>query len=88
MYWVKENTYLYVSGGNISGSVYAGGNGVLAIVEGNTNLDIDNNANILNHVFGGGNAAQTGTMEKNNSTGTVNIAGANIHSTYMTVKEL
>ena len=75
---VKENTYLYVSGGNISGSVYAGGNGVLAIVEGNTNLDIDNNANILNHVFGGGNAAQTGTKEKNNSTGTVNIAGANI----------
>ena len=56
--------------------MYAGGNGVKAIVEGNTNLDIDNNSEITNHVFGGGNAAQTGTKEKNSSTGIVNIVGA------------
>lgn len=75
---VKKDTYLYVSGGTINGSVYAGGNGVFAVVEGNTNLDIDNNANIVNHVFGGGNAAATGTKEKDNSKGIVNIAGATI----------
>ena len=73
---VLNNTYLYVTNSKVLDSVYAGGNGVKAIVEGNTNLDIDNNSEITNHVFGGGNAAQTGTKEKNSSTGIVNIVGA------------
>ena len=73
---VLNNTYLYVTNSKVLDSVYAGGNGVKAIVEGNTNLDIDNNSEITNHVFGGGNAAQTGTKDKNSSTGIVNIVGA------------
>lgn len=73
---VLNDTYLYITNSKVLDSVYAGGNGVKAIVEGNTNLDIDNNSEITNHVFGGGNAAQTGTKEKNNSTGIVNIVGA------------
>lgn len=80
---VLNNTYLYVTNSKVLDSVYAGGNGVKAIVEGNTNLDIDNNSEITNHVFGGGNAAQTGTKEKNSSTGIVNIVGAIIGKMFM-----
>lgn len=75
---VGNDTYLLVSNSVVMNSVYAGGNGVTAKVWGNTKIDIDNSSNITNHVFGGGNAASTGTEEKNNSTGVVNIAGANI----------
>ena len=75
---VNNNTNLYVSDSKIEDSVYAGGNGVKALVLGNTNLDVDNNSIITNHVFGGGNAAATGTKDNNNSTGIVNIVGATI----------
>ena len=75
---VKQNTYVYLTNANISNSAYAGGNGTTAIVYGNTNLDIDNNSIITNHVFGGGNAAQTGNSANNNSQSIVNIAGATI----------
>lgn len=75
---VGGNTILLVSGPNVLESVYAGGNGVTAIVRGNTNLDIDNSTIIGKHVFGGGNAAATGTLTTNNSTGLVNIVGATI----------
>lgn len=75
---VEGNTNVYVSGTTITNSIYAGGNGVTAIVYGNTNLDIDNLANITNHVFGGGNAAATGRESVNNSKGIVNIVGATI----------
>ena len=75
---VNNNTYLLVSLSTINNSVYAGGNGTTAIVKGNTNLDIENNTNITNHVFGGGNAAATGQTNIDNSTGIVNISGATI----------
>ena len=76
---VGENTNLYVSNVNVTNSIYAGGNGLLAVVYGNTNLDIDNNTVVGKHVFGGGNAAATGTEENNNSKGIVNIVGATIN---------
>lgn len=75
---IGGNTYVYVSGSSIGNSVYAGGNGTLAIVCGNTSLDIDNNANIGGHVFGGGNAASTGEDNGKKSYGNVNIVGGNI----------
>lgn len=75
---VSGNTDLYVSGGEIDGSAYAGGNGQTAIVYGNTLVILDNDAHIGTHVFGGGNAAITGSDSTNNSTGTVNIVGADI----------
>lgn len=75
---IGGNTYVHVSGSTVNNSVYAGGNGQTAITLGNTSLDIDNNANINKHVFGGGNAAATGSLERNNSLGNVNIVSANI----------
>lgn len=75
---VEGNTNLYINGTTIEMSVYAGGNGATAGVYGNTNLDIDNNAQIGKHVFGGGNAAPTGKEKEDSSTGIVNIVGADI----------
>ncbi len=75
---VEGNTNVYIKGTTVNNSVYAGGNGITAIVYGNTNLDIDSNANITKHVFGGGNAAATGKEEINSSKGIVNIVGATI----------
>ena len=76
---VNESTNVYVSNSYIGGSIYAGGNGATAIVYGNTHLNIDNNTVINNHVFGGGNAANTGEEDQNNSVSEVNIKGATIH---------
>ena len=75
---VGGSTYLLVTGANVTNSVYAGGNGTNATVYGNTSLDIDNGSVIDGHVFGGGNAAKTGSIDTNNSKGNVNIAGATI----------
>ena len=75
---VGGNTDIYVSNVNVGGSLYAGGNGVTAIVKGNTLLNVDGTTTVTNHIFGGGNAAATGTEETNNSTSVVNIAGATV----------
>ena len=75
---IGGNTYVYVSGSSISDSVYAGGNGNSAIVSGNTSLDIDNGTNIGKHVFGGGNAANSGDDSGKKIVGNVNIVGGNI----------
>lgn len=84
---VDENTNVYVKSANIEGSVYAGGNGMAATVKKNTNLSIEgttvvgtlsSKAPASGCVFGGGNAAQTGTEEENTSLATVNIVGATI----------
>lgn len=75
---VLEDTTVYISNSHILSSVYAGGNGNSAIVYGNTTLNIDDNSIIDKHVFGGGNAANTGSEDKNNSLSNVNIAGASI----------
>ena len=75
---VLQNTNLKLTNPTVKKSVYAGGNGTTANVVGNTNLNIEGTTTVLKHVFGGGNAAPTGTSEVNNSNSLVNIAGANI----------
>ena len=76
---VSGNTNVYVTNSYVASSIYAGGNGATAIVLGTTKLDVDNNTIVDKHVFGGGNAANTGSEDKNNSVSKVNIAGATIH---------
>ncbi len=76
---VEGNTVVYISNSSIGGSAYAGGNGSTAVVSGNTTLTIDNKSVISKHVFGGGNAANTGVKSSANSISTVNIAGGTIH---------
>ena len=75
---VGTNTNVYISSSTIDESVYAGGNGASAVVNKNTILTIDGVSNIKKHVFGGGNAAATGTESDNNSSSSVSIAGATI----------
>lgn len=74
---VTGNTNLYVTSSDITGSIYGGGNGSTAIVIGDTKVLIDDNTIVRKHIFGGGNAANTGTEEKN-STSDVYITGANV----------
>lgn len=85
---VSGNTLVHITGSTIAGSAYAGGNGSSATVSGNTTITIDGNTTIgtsggavpdTGSVFGGGNAAATGTNENNNSLATVNIVGGTIY---------
>ncbi len=76
---VTENTNVHIKNSKLDNSVYGGGNGVTAIVQGNTILTIDGTTTqIENHAFGGGNQANTGEENVNNSSSTVNIAGGEI----------
>jgi len=75
---VASDTNLHITSSKINGSIYGGGNGTSAIVSGKTNVLIDNNTVVEKHVFGGGNAANTG-LETSNTTTEVNIAGATIN---------
>ena len=75
---VSKNSYLYISNSNILESIYGGGNGSTAIIHGNTNIDIEGNTKVGKHVFGGGNAANTGLESLNNSKTLLNIISANI----------
>ena len=74
---IGKNTDVFVSNSILNNSLFAGGNGFTAVVYGNTLLNIEGTTNVANHVFGGGNAAATGTVEENNSSSVVNIAGLN-----------
>ena len=76
---ILGNSNVKISNSTVNGSAYAGGNGVTAIVYGNTNITVHNGSVINEHVFGGGNAANTGTDNSNSSNSLVNIAGATIH---------
>lgn len=76
---VSGDTDVDVTNSHISSSIYAGGNGTTAVVYGSTTLDVDQNTIVDQHVFGGGNAANTGTKETNQSVSHVNIKGASIH---------
>ena len=76
---VLGNSTVTISGSTINGSAYAGGNGVTAIVYGNTDITVHNGSVINEHLFGGGNAANTGTESSNSSISHVNVAGATIH---------
>ena len=72
---IGENTTVSVLDSIIGGSLFAGGNGYTAVVYGNTFLNVGGATSVTHHVFGGGNAAPTGTDEYNDSTAVVNIAG-------------
>ena len=75
---VGTNAHVYFSNSTCHSSVHGGGNGATAIVFGNTLLNIDGNSNITGNVFGGGNAAATGTEGISNARSIVNIVGGNI----------
>ncbi len=75
---VGDSTIVRIVDAHIGASVYAGGNGQTAIVEGDTTLNVEGSTFVQEHVFGGGNAAATGTQTYNNSKGTLNISGATI----------
>ena len=85
---VLGNTEVHITNGIIEGSLYAGGNGVTAIVYGNATVNVEGQSIIgtpasiaptSGSVFGGGNAAATGTENSNNSTSTVNIVGGTVY---------
>lgn len=85
---VLGNTETYITNCTIAGSAYAGGNGATAIVSGDTSITIDGQTEVgttsskapeAGCVFGGGNAAATGSEEENNSIAIVNIVGATVH---------
>ena len=76
---VEGETNVHIKNSTINENVYSGGNGTTATVYGNTNLTIDGtNTNILKSVFGGGNQAETGNKDANDSISTVNIIGGTI----------
>ena len=75
---VSGNASSRIKDAIIGESVYSGGNGVSASVLGNTTLIIEGATTVANHVFGGGNAAQTGTEQTNNSVGILTISGGTI----------
>ncbi len=84
---VRGNTEVYVTDTTVGGSIYAGGNGASAIVYGNTTVSVDGDTVVGNSsstgtqgsVFGGGNAASTGTDTNGNSIAVVNIVGGHIY---------
>ena len=75
---VAGTTYVDIKNSSIVGSAYAGGNGETADVGQDTNIIVQGSSTIGRHVFGGGNAADTGTTANDNSKGVVNITGATI----------
>ena len=72
---IGTNTYVRVTNSTLNQNLFAGGNGQTAVVYGNTSLSVDGTTRVDRHVFGGGNAAATGTEENNNSQSIVNISG-------------
>lgn len=75
---VNGSTFVNITDAEILGSAYAGGNGNTATVNTNTTINVLGNTKVTNHVFGGGNAAETGSSANNTSMGVVNITGATI----------
>lgn len=57
------NTQVKISSSTINNSAYAGGKGATATVIGDSTIIIDGTTQIKENVFGGGNAAMTGTEE-------------------------
>lgn len=76
---VTTNTTVNVVNGNIKGSAYAGGNGSEAIVYGDTIINVQGTSTIGHSVFGGGNAAETGSSITNDSLAITNITGGTIY---------
>lgn len=85
---VAGSTNVLITQSVINGSAYAGGNGATAIVHRNTTISVEGETTVgtdsskaphAGCVFGGGNAAATGTQANNNSLATVNIVGGRIY---------
>ena len=85
---VSGSTDVIITSSTILGSAYAGGNGSAAIVNRNTTITVEGTTVIGSSsskapqsgcLFGGGNAAATGTESSGNSLATVNIVGATIY---------
>ena len=85
---VGGNTNVLIHNTTVNGSAYAGGNGSTAIVHGNTSITVSGTTVVGTQscsnpstcsVFGGGNAAATGTETNNNSVASVKITGATIY---------
>lgn len=85
---VNGSTNVIIENGLIHGSAYGGGNGATAIVKENTNILVGSTTVIGSEscqkpsdcsLFGGGNAAATGTDTTNNSTANVKLAGGTIY---------
>lgn len=85
---ISGNTEVLITSSTILGSAYGGGNGSSAVVNRNTEITVEGNTVIGSTsskapqqgcLFGGGNAAATGTEANNNSTATVNVVGARIY---------
>ena len=79
----------YIHNTSVGGSAHAGGNGSTATVYGSNTIDVDGTTNIVHHLFGGGNAAETGCSSNvtingdlvctaNTSISKVNVAGGTI----------
>ena len=75
---VKGSSNLKIRNGTVRRSAYAGGNGSSAVVNRNTNITVEGTSRVAQHVFGGGNAAPTGTSGNDNSIGVVNITGGSV----------
>lgn len=73
---VDGSTSVGVTNSNIGGSAYAAGNGITAIVAGNSYIYAEGNTRITKSLFGGGNAAPTGETEASNVVAVVDVAGA------------
>lgn len=85
---VTGNTNVIANNATIHRSLYAGGNGASAIVYGNTNANVGGSTIIGTEsctiyntcgVFGGGNAAATGSSSSNSSVASVKIVGGTIY---------
>lgn len=90
---VFKNASTTITNSTIGESAYAGGNGSTATVVGNNLINVEGTTSIVKHLFGGGNAAETGCAtdikdsngttimtcaSPNTSKSEVNVAGATI----------
>lgn len=76
---ISNNTSVIIKDVTINGSAYAGGNGSGATVLGNTYINVSGDTLINKSLFGGGNAAETGSGAKNNSLATTILAGGTVN---------
>ena len=72
------NTYVRLINATVSQDAYGGGNGVRAVVVGNSTTLVEGTTTIAEDLFGGGNAAPNGNTQNNNSLVTTLITGGNI----------
>jgi hypothetical protein len=71
------NTKVTLTNANIKDSCFGGGNGLAALVTGNSTVKVEGTTTIAEDLFGGGNAAANGTTSQS-STVTVLITGGTI----------